>query len=214
MIPSLDATTINQVANLPTLALKIPDFPSIFDNVDFNIVSIAPPTFPTIISTIALVTASDMIPFIPCQPLAITLGSQMGIYALPICIIGQTTAGVLAFRASRLAADSNEVQRLLDSLDEETRLQFENFRKLGSTDITADDKDQLQGEFKVLLALIGLRLAPFFPFSAGNYLLGGATGVGLRPFFIATVFGCILSNSLSVGVGMGGVEVFQHLILS
>jgi uncharacterized membrane protein YdjX (TVP38/TMEM64 family) len=63
-------------------------------------------------------------------------------------------------------------------------------------------------ETKALLALIGLRLAPTFPFSAGNYLLGGGTSVTFRPFVIATIFGCLLSNLLSVSVGMGGSELF------
>jgi hypothetical protein len=33
---------------------------------------------PSTLSTMALVTCSDMIPFVPCQPLAITLGASLG----------------------------------------------------------------------------------------------------------------------------------------
>ena len=205
-------------------SLQLENIPTQVNNVQMFIsaasATTTPPTFPRALSTVALVTASDMIPFIPCQPLAMTLGSQMGVYAFPICVLGQTLAGILAFRSARLASDSKQVQTLLESLKDETREQFESFRKLGSTNIDTDAFDindqnrsrqyqLLREEAKVLLALIGLRLAPFFPFSAGNYLLGGATGVGLRPFIIATVFGCFLSNLLSVGIGMGGAELFS-----
>jgi uncharacterized membrane protein YdjX (TVP38/TMEM64 family) len=161
----------------------------------------------TTLSTIALVTASDMVPFVPCQPLAIALGSKLGLWAFPLCVTGQCLAGVLAFKASRAAADSDAVQKVLDSLGEDGKRQFEEFRKLGKT---THGQDCEQGEGKVLLALIGLRLAPFFPFSAGNYLLGGATGVSLRPFIIATLFGCLLSNFLSISVGIGGAELWQQ----
>ena len=68
-----------------------------------------------------------------------------------------------------------------------------------------------QGDMKILLALIGLRLAPFFPFSAGNYLLGGTTSVPLRLFVLATLFGCVLSNFVSVSLGTGGA-MFLHKI--
>ena len=74
---------------------------------------------------------------------------------------------------------------------------FRSVQTLGATDGGGE-------EGRVLMALIGLRLTPFFPFSTGNYLLGGATGVGLRPFLIATVMGCTLSNFVTVW--RGGVE--------
>jgi uncharacterized membrane protein YdjX (TVP38/TMEM64 family) len=38
-----------------------------------------PPSVPSTLSTIVLVTCSDLIPFVPCQPLAITLGASLGI---------------------------------------------------------------------------------------------------------------------------------------
>lgn len=155
----------------------------------------------TFISTTMIVAASDMIPFVPCQPLAVTLGATLGIWAFPICVVGQSLAGVLAFQSARVVADADGVQKVLDSLGDESKEKFYEFRQLGTT----------EKEEQVFLALLGLRLAPFFPFSAGNYLLGGATGVGLKPFFLATVIGCLLSNCLSVSVGMGGVEMFQHL---
>jgi uncharacterized membrane protein YdjX (TVP38/TMEM64 family) len=117
-----------------------------------------------------------------------------------MCVIGQTMAGVLAFRAARLALDSEKVLELLDNLGGEAQTKFQEFRKLG----TAEEESQ------VLLALIVLRLAPFFPFSAGNYLMGAGTSVGLRPFLIATIFGCLLSNLLSVSVGIGGSELLQQ----
>jgi uncharacterized membrane protein YdjX (TVP38/TMEM64 family) len=116
-----------------------------------------------------------------------------------MCVIGQTMAGVLAFRAARLASDSEKVLELLENLDGEAQAKFQELKKLGTT----------EQESQVLLALIGLRLAPFFPFSAGNYLLGAGTGVGLRPFLLATILGCLLSNLLSVSVGIGGSELLQ-----
>ena len=68
-----------------------------------------------------------------------------------------------------------------------------------------------QGDGKILFSLIALRLAPFFPFSAGNYLLGGTTSVPLRLFVIATLFGCLLSNFVSVSVGAaGGAILFSE----
>jgi uncharacterized membrane protein YdjX (TVP38/TMEM64 family) len=154
----------------------------------------------TIVSTIIIVTASDMIPFVPCQPLAMTLGATLGIWAFPICVVGQTLAGIFAFQLARAVADADGVQKVLDTLGDEAKEKFQEFRQLGTT----------EKEGAVFLALIGLRLAPFFPFSAGNYLLGGATGVGLKPFFLATVLGCLLSNFLSVSVGMGGIELLRH----
>ena len=158
------------------------------------------PSPQVIVSSLLLVTASDMIPFVPCQPMAISMGATLGLWAYPICVVGQTMAGILAFGSSRTAADSQQVQQVLDGLgSEEARDKFQELRQLGTT----------EGEGKVLLALIGLRLAPFFPFSAGNYLLGGGTGVGLRPFIVATLFGCLLSNLLSVTVGIGGSELLQ-----
>ena len=157
------------------------------------------PDLGTVVSTLALVTASDMIPFVPCQPLAITLGATFGLWAFPICVLGQCLAGVLAFQSARSAADAQGVQKALDDLgSDEAREKFLQFRKMGTA----------EGEGTVFLALVGLRLAPFFPFSAGNYLLGGATGVGLRPFILATLLGCLLSNFVSVSIGMGGMELW------
>lgn len=162
------------------------------------------PSLQVLVSSLLVVTASDMVPFVPCQPLAISLGATLGIWAYPICVTGQTMAGILAFLSSRKAADSDQVQQVLNRLDsEEAKDKFQELRQLGTT----------EGEDKVLLALIGLRLAPFFPFSAGNYLLGGGTGVGLRPFIIATIFGCLLSNLLSVSVGIGGSGLLQSQLV-
>lgn len=165
-----------------------------------------PPDIVTIISTIALVTASDMVPFVPCQPLAIALGSKFGPWAFPMCVAGQSLAGIIAFLSARVATNNNLdfVNDALDSLTPEASEKFQEFRQLGSS-----SEDDESNEIAVLLALIGLRLAPFFPFSAGNYLLGGATGVGLRPFVIATIFGCLLSNFLSVAIGVGGAAVYS-----
>ena len=158
------------------------------------------PSPQVLVSSLLLVTVSDMVPFVPCQPMAISMGATLGIWAYPICVVGQTMAGILAFGSSRTAADSQQVQQVLDGLgSEDARGKFQEFRQLGTS----------EGEGKVLLALIGLRLAPFFPFSAGNYLLGGGTGVGLRPFIVATLLGCLLSNLLSVTVGIGGSELLQ-----
>jgi len=177
----------------------------------------------TFISTIMVVTISDMIPFVPCQPLAIALGSSssMGVWAYPICVIGQTCAGIISFLFSRYVTNQNlqSIQQCLNSLSPEAQEKFNEFRQLGGTrnngssvvDTTATNMTTNEG--KVLLALIGLRLAPFFPFSAGNYLLGGATSVGLRPFVVATVFGCLLSNFVSVIiVGVGGSELVQQVL--
>lgn len=154
----------------------------------------------TIVSTVALVTASDMVPFVPCQPLAIALGSTLGVWAFPICVMGQSLAGILAFQSARLASDLDSTKQVLESLTPKALEKFEDFRRIGSS----------EKESTVLLGLIGLRLAPFFPFSAGNYLLGGATGVGLRPFVTATLFGCLLSNLLSVAIGIGASELLQQ----
>jgi uncharacterized membrane protein YdjX (TVP38/TMEM64 family) len=121
------------------------------------------PTLSVLVSSVLVVTASDMIPFVPCQPLAISMGSVLGVWAFPVCVLGQTCAGTLAFWASRQAADSQRVQSTLENLNPAAKKQFDDsIRQFGTT----------ESESKVLLALIGLRLAPFFPFSAGNYLLG------------------------------------------
>lgn len=149
-------------------------------------------------------------PFVPCQPLAITLGAKLGPWAFPICVIGQTLAGVLAFRSARVVADADRVQDVLDNLGDGAYDKFQEFRRFTAGDGGRSEDEEIEG--KVLLALIGLRLAPFFPFSAGNYLLGGATGVGVRPFFLATLIGCVLSNFVSVSVGMGGIELLKNTL--
>mmetsp|Transcript_16704 Transcript_16704/g.25438 ORF Transcript_16704/g.25438 Transcript_16704/m.25438 type:complete len:218 (-) Transcript_16704:210-863(-) len=156
-----------------------------------------PVTFAT---SLILVTASDMIPFVPCQPLAMTLGATLGVWAFPICVLGQTLAGIIAFQLARSMVDDNErIASILDTLSDEAKERFNEFRKLGTN----------EQEQTVFLAVFGLRLAPFFPFSAGNYLLGAATGTGIRPFALATLFGCLLSNFISVSAGMGGMELLQ-----
>ena len=144
-----------------------------------------------------------MIPFVPCQPLAIALGSKLGfVLALPIAVIGQTTAGILAFTAARKAADTDFAKEQALKLNPDGLQKLEKIRKL-----TAVEE---QGDGKIFMALIGLRLAPFFPFSAGNYLLGGTTGVPLRLFVAATLMGCLASNFLSVTIGAGGAMLFSN----
>jgi uncharacterized membrane protein YdjX (TVP38/TMEM64 family) len=181
---------------------KSSDFEPIFDN-----------PF-AVLSTISLVTASDMIPFVPCQPLAVSLGAKYGAWAFPVCVVGQTLAGVLAFQSSRKVSDAKEVQKVLASLGETGKVSFQKFKTeslLGDGESeSASGKSISEKERAVFFALVGLRLAPFFPFSAGNYLLGGATDVGLRPFVLATILGCTLSNAVSILVGMGGAELFMN----
>ena len=157
----------------------------------------------TVLGSYALVTASDMIPFVPCQPLAVALGAKLGFgLAFPITCAGQTTAGILAFSAARRVADSDRVQAQLQQLDADTLEQFQALQRYTS--------EEEQDRKTIFLGLMGLRLAPFFPFSAGNYLLGAATAVPLSLFGIATVFGCVLSNFLSTSVGAGGALWFQQ----
>jgi uncharacterized membrane protein YdjX (TVP38/TMEM64 family) len=177
--------------------------PSLFDGV---LSSISPADHPlaAIVGSYMLVSISDMVPFVPCQPLAIALGAKLGFaLAFPITLAGQTTAGILAFSAARRAASSDFVTDASIKLDEETMAKFEEFQRMTGT----EENDNRT----ILLALVGLRLAPFFPFSAGNYLLGGATTVPLPLFAIATLFGCILSNLVSTSVGAGGAVMLQHI---
>ena len=160
----------------------------------------------TILTSYCLVTACDMIPFVPCQPLAIALGAKLGFsIAFPITALGQCTAGILAFTSARQlsnnminnnSVEEEETIMYTDKLSPEALQKLQEFRTLTST--------EEQGNIKILLALIGLRLAPFFPFSAGNYLLGGTTSVPLSLFGVATLFGCLLSNFLSVSLGSAG----------
>ena len=164
----------------------------------------------TILTSYCLVTACDMIPFVPCQPLAIALGAKLGFsIAFPITALGQCTAGILAFTSARQLSNNmtnNTSDKVsgkkkttiysTDKLSPEALQKLQEFRSLTST--------EEQGNIKILLALIGLRLAPFFPFSAGNYLLGGTTSVPLSLFSVATLFGCLLSNFLSVSLGSAG----------
>lgn len=157
----------------------------------------------TVLSSYFIVTASDMIPFVPCQPIAIALGAKLGFsLAFPVTLLGQTTAGILAFSGARKAADSDLAQNMASS-----KLSAEALEKLDELRSLTDAKEQ--GDGKILLALIGLRLAPFFPFSAGNYLLGSTTSVPLRLFIVATFLGCIASNILSVSIGAGGAMMFS-----
>jgi uncharacterized membrane protein YdjX (TVP38/TMEM64 family) len=104
------------------------------------------------------------------------LGSHLGVWAFPICVLGQTLAGLLAFASARTAADSDRVQHVLDSLGTQAESKFNEFRQLG----TGEERTVL---LALILALIGLRLAPFFPFSAGNYLLGGGHSRPNTTFF-------------------------------
>lgn len=156
--------------------------------------------FATILGSYLLVTAADMVPFVPCQPLAIALGSKLGFsLAFPITSAGQTTAGVLAFSAARRAADSDLVREASGRLDPEALVKFDEFRRQTSREERDDGS--------ILLGLIGLRLAPFFPFSAENYLLGGGTAVPLSLFTVATLFGCLISNLFSTSLGAGGAAI-------
>ncbi|CAJ1960442.1 unnamed protein product [Cylindrotheca closterium] len=168
-------------------------FGSLLDELDFSMHPMI-----TAVTSYFIVTASDMIPFVPCQPIAIALGAKLGFsVAFPITLLGQTTAGVLAFSGARKAADSDTAQKVATSkLPQEALEKLDELRNM--TDAAK------QGDGKILLALIGLRLAPFFPFSAGNYVLGSTTSVPLRLFIVATLLGCIASNLLSVGIGAGG----------
>jgi uncharacterized membrane protein YdjX (TVP38/TMEM64 family) len=189
---------------LPTDMLSlVPDAPSfvtqLLSNFDVDTHPIA-----TVLGSYLLVTASDMVPFVPCQPLAVALGAKLGVvWAFPITAAGQTTAGLLAFSAARRAADSDLVRDAGDTkLDSETRAKLQEFRKMTSSD-EQDDRT-------ILLTLMGLRLAPFFPFSAGNYLLGGTTAVPLSLFAVATLLGCLLSNFVSTTLGAGGAMLLQQ----
>jgi uncharacterized membrane protein YdjX (TVP38/TMEM64 family) len=197
------AATSTLAASLPTISLDVLPILlqplHILQSIDISQI-LDHSTIPdplSFVSTLLLVTGSDMIPFLPCQPLAISLGATYGIWAYPICVVGQTLAGILSFQTSRTASDSQKVQDLINNLGQEAQSKFQEFKELGQT----------EDESKVLLTLIGLRLAPMFPFSATNYLLGGGTSVTWKPFVIATIFGCLLSNLLSVSVGMGGSEL-------
>lgn len=150
-----------------------------------------------------------------------------------MCVVGQTLAGIIAFQSSRKLSDTDQIKQVLDSLNEDGNQQFQKFRNeiLGgggggdgddgddgrreSDTFGVDDKNtKVVDERTVFFALVGLRLAPFFPFSAGNYLLGGATNVGIRPFVLATILGCLASNALSVLLGMGGAELVTDIVQS
>jgi uncharacterized membrane protein YdjX (TVP38/TMEM64 family) len=207
------------------------------------------PDITTIFSTILFVTISDMIPFVPCQPLAISLATVYGTYAYPICVIGQTFAGIIAFQSSRIFSNTEKVQNVIENLNDDGNELFQNFQNkilkqqkqqnddkservkgdaggvLGTMlnrssssvsttdddDINDNDTDNDVDEWTVFIALVGLRFAPFFPFSAGNYLLGGATNVNIRSFILATILGCLASNAISVLIGMGvGIELLQQ----
>ena len=163
-----------------------------------------------VLSTVGLVTVSDMIPFVPCQPLAISLGARYGAWAYPVCVVGQTLAGVLAFQSSRRVSDAEGVRRVIESLGEDGQLRFQKFRTESLLGGDGDTTTDAANERTIFFGLVGLRLAPFFPFSAGNYLLGGATDVGLRPFVLATILGCMVSNLASILVGMGGAELLMN----
>lgn len=168
-----------------------------------------------------LVSISDCIPFLPCQPLAIALGAKLGFgAAFPVTVLGQTTAGIAAFAVARGAADSDLVRTAAEGLSPEAAEKFEEFRRIGGVappgeaDVASEegsDPRSRDRELKVLLALIGLRLAPFFPFSAGNYLLGGATSVPLSLFVVATLLGSTLSNFISTSIGAGGADWLSHV---
>ncbi|OEU21490.1 hypothetical protein FRACYDRAFT_235116 [Fragilariopsis cylindrus CCMP1102] len=222
----------------------------VYNNVITTTTTIPIPDITTIFSTILFVTVSDMIPFVPCQPLAISLATVYGIYAYPICVLGQTCAGIIAFQSSRLFSNTEKVQNVIENLNEDSNELFQNFqnkilkkqkpkpknknddkserskgvigevigtmtkRRSNGNDTTYDDNDDNDtdvDEWTVFLALVGLRFAPFFPFSAGNYLLGGATTVTIRSFIVATILGCLASNAISVLIGMGvGIELLQQ----
>ena len=195
-MPHTDLHSLLIVADPPT---------SIFDNL-LSTFDASEHPLSTILASYLLVTTADMIPFVPCQPLAIALGAKLGFgLAFPITALGQTTAGVLAFTAARKASDTMLTEEVMVSakLSPDAIQRLQDLRLMTAT--------EEQGDAKILLVMIGLRLAPFFPFSAGNYLLGGTTSVPLRLFVIATLFGCLLSNFVSVSVGAaGGAILFSE----
>eukprot|EP00533_Pseudo-nitzschia_delicatissima_P002658 CAMPEP_0116086026 /NCGR_PEP_ID=MMETSP0327-20121206/4633_1 /TAXON_ID=44447 /ORGANISM="Pseudo-nitzschia delicatissima, Strain B596" /LENGTH=283 /DNA_ID=CAMNT_0003577045 /DNA_START=27 /DNA_END=878 /DNA_ORIENTATION=- len=196
---TLASDTVSKVFEILASA-KNSDFEPIFDN-----------PF-ALISTIALVTGTDMIPSVPFQPLAMSLGAKYGACAFPVCVAGQTLAAVLAFQSSRKVSDSKEVQKVLESLGEEGQVGLHKFNTEsllgdGDSDKSETAKSAFEKERTVFFALVGLRQLPFFPF---NYLLGAATDVGLRPFVLATILTCMFSNAVSILMGMGGAELFMN----
>lgn len=193
---ALASDTTSKVIEILASA-KNTDFEPIFDN------PIA------LISTIALVTGTDMLPSVPFQPLAMSLGAKYGACAFPVCVVGQTLAAVLAFQSSRKVSDSKEVQKVLESLGEEGQNGLHKFKTeslLGGGD-SDESETSFEKERNVFFALVGLRQLPFFPF---NYLLGAATDVSLRPFVLATIVTCMFSNAVSILMGMGGAELFMN----
>jgi len=162
-----------------------------------------PPPDPVLaLTTVALVTANDVVPFIPCQPLVVAVASQLGVWAYPLCVTGQTLAGLIAFASARTAAQSTMVQNKAADLLKDNPKALEKFRAFQNVGSNSSERT-------VFLALLGLRVTPIFPFSIGNYLLGSATRIGYRPFVVATFLGCCISQSLSVSVGMGGAEIIK-----
>lgn len=148
---------------------------------------------------VPLVTLSDMIPFVPCQPIAVALGSTIGWIALPICAAGQLLAALFSFIIARKSTESTAAQNAFDTLPPNAKKILERIKNTEPNDVGEPDNS-----LQTFATLIALRFSPF-PFSAGNYVIGSLTNVGLRSFGFATAIGCIMSNFASVGVGVQGM---------
>ena len=109
----------------------------------------------TTLTSYCLVTACDMIPFVPCQPFAIALGAKLGFgIAFPITSLGQCTAGILAFTSARQLSnnvinksdeDSEEEETMMytDKLSPEALQKLQEFRSLTSTEEQGNIIDHL-----------------------------------------------------------------------
>lgn len=143
----------------------------------------------------ALVYIGGAILLAPSAPLSIAAGVAFGTWAIPLVILSATVGASLAFLVGRYLARAHVVRMIRD------RPKAKAIHEAISND-----------GWKVVLLL---RLSPVVPFNVQNYVLGvtdipfwpyaGATGVGIIPGTVLSVYVGILGQTVTTGADSIGM---------
>mmetsp|Transcript_35386 Transcript_35386/g.67691 ORF Transcript_35386/g.67691 Transcript_35386/m.67691 type:complete len:274 (-) Transcript_35386:128-949(-) len=167
------------------------------------------------------ICAMEMIPFVPCGPIAMTAGLLYGTTkGLLTHILGQEAAALGAFLVGRLL-----VRRALGWTKllkgEPAPRSVQRQRNYNCTSVwrlqaklvlvlDGMDKSSFRRQF---LTFLLLRQSPLVPFSICNYTVGALTRLPLLPYALGTLIGCIPGNLVWVSVGAAaraGQQLAEH----
>jgi uncharacterized membrane protein YdjX (TVP38/TMEM64 family) len=132
-----------------------------------------------------VVYAMAVLLFAPAAPMTLAAGALYGLWGVPISLAGAMAGAIVAFAIARRwlrghCAFLCSGHRLSASLDQ-------TVAQLGWR------------------AVLLMRLAPMVPFSWANYAFG-MTGIGLRGYWMATLFGMLPATVVKVWLGHAGAS--------